>query len=256
MSTHMTMKRLFLIAGLVLSMPLLGACAADYDTSGYQMPGRRLTHTDEQAAAREQFKVYDPVEGTNRAVYKFNAKFDKYVFLPVVDAYDFVVPDYADARISSFFSNVSEFSNVTNAALQAKPAKVATGVGRFAINTTVGLLGLYDPASHIGLKQHREDFGQTLGVWGVKPGAYVMLPVLGPSNVRDTAGLIVDTVAFSAAVPNHIEDKTAYKATYYGVKPVNTRANTDFRYTETGSPFEYELVRYMTSEGRRLAVED
>lgn len=240
----------------LVSLAFLTACAADNDASSYQTPMRQFTRTDEQEAARQQFLVYDPIEGTNRGIYKFNAKFDKYVFLPIVDTYDFIVPDYMDDRISSFFSNIGEFGNVTNAALQAKPDKAFTGIGRFAVNSAVGLLGLYDPASHIGMKQHKEDFGQTLGVWGVDPGAYIVLPILGPSNVRDTAGLVVDAVAFSLVVPNHIEDETAYKIAQYGVKPVNTRANNPFRYNESGSPFEYELVRYVTSEGRRLAVRD
>ena len=248
----MTLK---LLPALCLSFLLCG-CAADRDSVSYQQPARHFTRTDEQEKAHQQFLVYDPAEGTNRRIYKFNAKLDKYVLLPVVDVYNFIVPDYADDRISSFFSNLGEFRNATNAALQAKPDKMFVSIGRFAVNTTVGLLGLYDPATHIGMIQHREDFGQTLGSWGVKPGAYVMLPVLGPSNVRDTAGAVVDILAFSAVVPDSIEDKTAYQVVQYGLRPVNTRANTDFRYHETGSPFEYELVRYVTTEARRLAVND
>lgn len=164
------------------------------------------------------------------------------------------MPDYVDDRISSFFSNLGEFRNVTNSALQGKPDKAFTGIGRFAINSTVGLLGLYDPASEIGIIQHKEDFGQTLGAWGAGSGAYIVLPVLGPSNVRDTVGMVADAVAFSFVVPSDIQDETAYSLMQYGLKPVNTRANNDFRYHETGSPFEYELVRYVTTEGRRLAV--
>ncbi len=200
--------------------------------------------------------VYDPIEDTNRRLYKFNAQFDKYVFIPVVDTYDFIVPEYVDSRVSSFFSNIWEFRNATNSALQAKPDKTVSSIGRFAINSTIGVLGLYDPATNIGLKEHKEDFGQTLGRWGIKPGAYIVLPILGPSNVRDTVGMAVDMVAFSAVLPGNIKDETAYKTIQYGLKPVNTRANTNFRYNETGSPFEYEIVRFVTSEGRRLAVEN
>lgn len=234
----------------------LTGCASDQNNLEYQQPMRHYKRSADQEKASKQFMVYDPIEQTNRNIYKFNAKFDKYVFLPVVDAYKFVVPEYADQRISSFFSNIGEFSNVTNGALQGRPDKVLSGLGRFAINTTVGLLGFYDPATHIGIKQHKEDFGQTLGVWGVGPGAYVMLPVLGPSNVRDTVGMVVDTVAFSAAVPDRVEETTPYRIVQYGVKPINKRANTDFLYHDSGSPFEYELVRYITTEGRRLAVHE
>ncbi len=241
---------------LLLSLLCLSACAAGYDASDYQKPARDFKRTQEQQKAREQFLVYDPIEGTNRNIYKFNAKFDEYVFLPIVDAYEFVVPDYVDDRVSNFFSNIGEFRNVTNSALQAKPDKFFTGIGRFAINTTVGLLGLYDPATAMGIDQHKEDFGQTLGYWGVKPGAYIVVPVLGPSNVRDTVGFVTDALAFSLVVPNDIEDKTAYQAVQYGLRPVNTRANTNFRYNETGSPFEYELVRFVRTEGRRLEIEN
>ncbi len=246
------MIRVFLLSGICLS--LLTACAADNDASSYKDPARRYTRADIEENAKEQFVVYDPIEGTNRGLYKFNAKFDKYVFLPIVEGYDFVVPDYVDDRISSFFSNLGEFRNVTNSALQGKPDKAFTGIGRFAINSTVGLLGLYDPASEIGITQHKEDFGQTLGAWGADSGAYIVLPILGPSNVRDTVGMVADAVAFSFVVPSDIQDETAYSIVQYGLKPVNTRANNGFRYHETGSPFEYELVRYVTTEGRRLAV--
>lgn len=236
----------------VLSCLILTACAADRDVSTYQPPMRTLPSVE----AEKRDDVYDPIEDTNRRLYKFNAQFDKYVFIPVVDAYDFIVPEYVDARVSSFFSNIGEFRNATNSALQAKPDKTVSSIGRFAINSTIGVLGLYDPATPIGLKEHKEDFGQTLGRWGVKPGAYIVLPILGPSNVRDTVGMAVDMVAFSAVVPGNIKDEPAYKIVQYGLKPVNTRANTDFRYNETGSPFEYEIVRFVTSEGRRLAVEN
>lgn len=241
----------FLLCSLLLS-----GCASHGEPSRYTPPSRDFTRSEEQRHAHEQFLVYDPIERANRRIYKFNAKFDQYLFLPVVDAYEFAVPDYVDDRISSFFSNIGEFRNATNAALQAKPVRAATGVGRFAINSTVGLLGFYDPATHIGLTQKKEDFGQTLGYWGVSPGAYLILPVLGPSNLRDTAGMVVDMLAFSFVVPDSVKDKAAYKIVQYGVRPVHTRVHTDFRYHETGSPFEYELVRYVITEGRRLAVAD
>ena len=218
-------------------------------------PLRSTMRASEDLATSQQFAVYDPLEGVNRRLYKFNAEFDTYVFLPVVDAYDFIVPPYANDRISSLFSNLGEFSNATNSVLQGNVDKTATAVGRFVVNTTVGLLGLYDPAKHMGLNLHREDFGQTLGSWGVGSGAYIVLPILGPSNVRDTVGMVADALAFSYLVPNRIEDTTPYRLVEYGLKPINTRANLDFEYYETGSPFEYELIRYVTAEQRRLEIE-
>ena len=243
-----------LLAFSFLSLLFLSACAGNNDVSSYKKPARSYTHVAMADKANAQFAVYDPIEGTNREIYKFNAKLDRYIFLPVTDAYDFIVPDYVNDRISSFFSNIGEFRNVTNSTLQGKPDKAFTGVGRFALNSTVGILGLYDPASEIGLKQHKEDFGQTLGAWGVDPGAYIVLPVLGPSSVRDTVGTVVDAAAFSLVVPNNIKDDGVYKVVQYGIQPVHTRANNPFRYHGTGSPFEYELVRFAVTEGRRLAV--
>ncbi len=235
-----------------LCILFLSACAGDNDFSAYKSPERHYERAT--ATKNTRFEVYDPIEETNRNIYKFNAKFDKYFFLPIADAYDFLMPDYANDRISHFFSNIGEFKNVTNSALQGKPDKAFTGIGRFAINSSVGVLGLYDPATEIGLEQNKEDFGQTLGVWGIAPGAYLVLPVLGPSNVRDTVGTVVDAVAFSLVVPNKIEDKTAYKIVQYGIQPVHARANNSFRYHGTGSPFEYELVRFAVTEGRQMAV--
>lgn len=208
-----------------------------------------------QGSTVSQTAVYDPLEPANRRVYKFNAQFDQYVFMPVVHGYRAVVPSYVDQRISSFFSNIGEFRNATNSTLQAKPATALNAVGRFGINTTVGILGFYDPATHLGLKQHKEDFGQTLGVWGIGPGSYTVLPIFGPSNVRDTIGMVGDALAFSFIVPGNVEGTPAYNATQYGLKSVNTRTNTDFQYHESGSPFEYELIRFATTEARKMEVE-
>lgn len=228
---------------------LITGCASSPDVS-YTPPMRQYHGTVSKA------QVYDPLEPVNRRVYKFNAQFDDYVFIPVVNGYRAIVPDYVDQRISSFLSNIGEFRNATNATLQAKPILVLNDIGRFGINTTVGLLGLYDPATHLGLKQQKDDFGKTLAVWGIGTGSYVVLPVLGPSNVRDTVGMVGDALAFSFALPSHIESSAAYNATQYGLRPVNTRANNDFRYHESGSPFEYEIIRAVTTKMRNMEVEN
>lgn len=152
--------------------------------------------------------VYDPFEGFNRRMYKFNAQFDESVFLPVVRGYEIVTPDYVEDRISSFFQNVAEIRNLLNAALQLKGAAALTTSARFLINTTLGIGGLWDHATGWGLHQQTEDFGETLGHYGVTPGSYLVLPFLGPSNLRDTTGLAVDYTAryLYATLPLDLDD--------------------------------------------------
>ena len=142
-------------------------------------------------------EVYYPIEGFNRGTYRFNYYFDKFVFLPIVSVYQFILPDYAEDRVSSFVDNVYEFNNFTNNLLQLKFKETGITLARFVVNTTVGVAGLWDPATHWGMRRQTEDFGQTLGHYGVGHGPYIVLPVFGPSNLRDTTGLAVDTVSYT-----------------------------------------------------------
>jgi phospholipid-binding lipoprotein MlaA len=134
----------------------------------------------------------DPLEGFNRAMYSFNETVDDYLLKPVARGYRAVLPDPVRARVSSFFDNLLEPMNVINNLLQGKPVRAASDLGRFAVNTTLGLLGLFDVATPMGLERHEEDFGQTLAVWGVGEGPYLVLPFLGPSTVRDGLAKPVD----------------------------------------------------------------
>ena len=134
----------------------------------------------------------DPLEGFNRKMFWFNDKLDVYVLAPVATGWEKVSPRCVRTSVSNFFGNL-RFPIVTvNDLLQGKVKDGASDVGRFAVNTTVGVLGFFDPASRWGLEKHQEDFGQTLGVWGVPPGPYLVLPFLGPSDPRDVAGFAVD----------------------------------------------------------------
>ena len=135
----------------------------------------------------------DPWQGVNRAFFSFNEGLDRWVLEPVAKGWDFVLPDFAQRAIRNAFDHVRFPIHFSNNLLQAKPADAGRDVARFLVNTTVGIGGLMDPASTIGLPASNEDFGQTLGVWGVPTGPYLMLPVFGPSNVRDGVGLVVDT---------------------------------------------------------------
>lgn len=140
----------------------------------------------------ERVAKIDPFEPMNRAVFSFNEAADDYVIKPIAEAYKFVLPEFVRTGVTNFFSNINDVLIAANNLLQAKPVEAANDIGRFLINSTIGVLGLFDVATDIGLDKNREDFGQTLGVWGFSDGPYVVLPFFGPSNVRDTVGLAVD----------------------------------------------------------------
>ena len=135
----------------------------------------------------------DPWEGFNRAMFDFNEGVDRWVLEPVAKGYDFVTPDELQRCIRNFFWNLKVPIQSVNGLLQGKPVQGASDVGRFTVNTTLGLAGFLDPATYFGLERHDEDFGQTLGVWGVPNGPYLVIPLLGPSTVRDAGGLAVDS---------------------------------------------------------------
>lgn len=135
----------------------------------------------------------DPWENWNRKVFKFNDTLDTYALKPVAKGYGKVTPKPVRRSVRNFFGNLGEPKNLVNNLLQGKPSAAGTDISRFMLNTTFGLLGLFDVASKMGLERSSEDFGQTLGKWGVGSGPYVVLPLLGPSTMRDAPALIPDT---------------------------------------------------------------
>lgn len=135
----------------------------------------------------------DPYEGFNRSMFAVNEVIDKYAAKPVAQAYDSAVPLPVKAGVGNFFGNVADLWIGVNSALQGKLGDAGVDLGRLLINSTVGIFGLFDVASELGLEKHDEDFGQTLAVWGVDSGGYLFWPVIGPRNVRDTAGFGVDS---------------------------------------------------------------
>ena len=138
----------------------------------------------------------DPFESFNRSMFAFNEGVDKYAFKPAAKGYNFIMPDIASKGVSNFFSNVDDIVVFFNQLLQFKIAAAVATSARIVFNTTFGLLGLIDVASEMDLYKHNEDFGQTLAVWGVPSGPYLVLPFIGPMTVRDTAGLAVDWTYF------------------------------------------------------------
>jgi phospholipid-binding lipoprotein MlaA len=237
-----------LLAGLV---GLLCGCASA--PPPVMIPGEGMVSGAEVMATPSPINVYDPIEPLNRAIYQFNAVFDDYVFLPVVDAYEFVTPDFVEERVSDFFSNLLEIPTFANSLLQLKGERAGRAVTRFVVNTMF-TLGFYDLAGARGIEPMPEDFGQTLGYWGVGNGPFLMIPVLGPSNLRDGTGILVDLASYYFIFPNEVTDTLAYKAGVYVLYPIDRRRNIPFRYYQTGSPFEYELVRLLYTQRRKFEI--
>ncbi|MFP8965468.1 VacJ family lipoprotein [Pokkaliibacter sp. CJK22405] len=134
----------------------------------------------------------DPLEGLNRVIFSFNRNLDTYLLKPVAQGYHAVTPDIVEKGIGNFFNNLGEISNIANNLLQCKIDNSLQSFSRFVFNSTFGLAGLIDVATPMGIPEHDEDFGQTLGYWGVGSGPYLMLPLFGPSSLRDSAGLVFD----------------------------------------------------------------
>jgi phospholipid-binding lipoprotein MlaA len=196
----------------------------------------------------------DPLEPLNRAIFKFNDTLDVYLLEPLARGWNFIVPPAAQDNLDNFFTNLRFPVIFANSVLQAKPTRAGIALGRFTINTAFGVGGLFDPAAAAGLEPFEEDFGQTLGRWGVGPGPYLVLPLLGPSNPRDALGLIAD--APMRVWPYFVDQEVVWIST--GVYVVNTRSLfLDFiEETKRDSLDYYAAVRDAYLQRRRALIED
>lgn len=163
----------------------------------------------------------DPWEGVNRAVFRFNDTVDTYALKPIAQGYEFITPQFLEDGIHNMFKNVGEVTNFANDVLQAKPAAAGVDTARLIFNTTFGLLGFFDVGTKMGLQRNDEDFGQTLGHWGVASGPFVMLPLFGPSTVRDAFAKYPDTYTQPWRYIDHVPTRN----TALGVSLVDTRAS-------------------------------
>jgi phospholipid-binding lipoprotein MlaA len=257
------MKRTLALMSLAVCILLSGCSAAPVQKDPI-LPARRPVSEFVNPEVPHTIDAFDPWEPLNRRIYNFNAIFDEYVFLPVVRGYEFVMPDVAQTGVSNFFRNLTEIGNLTNSLLQFKFLKAVNTFGRIAINSTVGLAGLIDVAATVdGIERENEDFGQTLGFYGLGPGPYLVLPILGPSSVRDTTGLVVDTVAYNLMMNEIFKGLALYNTTRdvvnYGLTAlyaIDKRHTESFRYFMTGSPFEYDLVRRLFLLKREFLIDN
>ena len=260
-------KTLLLSALLLSSAATWGADTKDalnrsVDADGFTNPlsqlryNPRLGQEEFERSTFEALDVYDPFESFNRWMYQIDYRIDQYVMLPVVKGYTFVVPKPARTGVANVFSHLTDVRNATNNALQLKMHRAGVSVARLLFNTILGVGGLWDPATMMGLPKYKEDFGQTLGHYGVPSGPYLVLPLLGPSNVRDTSGLATD---FLTSYELNYAKSTDVSRRYWewnALRVINARYTTPFRYGQLNSPFEYEKVRYIYTKARELQIAD
>ena len=205
--------------------------------------------------------VWDPIEPVNRGVFWFNDKFDVYLLEPVSRGYDTVMPQRVQDSVTNFFNNLRQPIDAANALLQAKMVQALSQTGRFLVNSTVGIAGFFDVASEIGLERKREDLGLTFAHWGLPPGPYIVLPFLGPSNLRDALGRGGDAFGnpvFYLGRATDWDSDTVFwtQAGLIALDTVNTRASMldtvksakeaafDYYLTMQGAYYQYRRGQY------------
>ena len=217
---------------LILSLTFLSACAT--------VPGG--------------ISEGDPFESYNRAMFSFNDGLDTYFLRPVAEGYDTVVPSPVKTGVSNFFSNIGDIFVILNDLLQFKFVQAIEDTSRFFFNSTIGLYGLIDVATPMGLPKNNEDFGQTLATWGVGSGPYVVLPFYGPRTLRSTGGLIVETIH---APINQIENQDTYYGTF-ALETIDTRYNLldESRIVDQAALDKYSFVRDAYLQHRKNLIYD
>lgn len=198
--------------------------------------------------------VQDPIEGFNRRIYRFNGQFDDLIYLPAIRTYEWATPAFVRTGVSNVFSNLADVPNLGNSILQGKVQRSMRTTARLLFNTTLGVVGVFDVAKAMGLPQESEDFGQTLGVYGIPPGPYLVLPFLGPSSLRDATGRAVDWSIEDAAAYLNNRQIMNNNPWSYGLYAIDIRYKNGFRYGTLDSPFEYDQVRYLYTKLREFQI--
>lgn len=243
-----------LLASLLASLLALAGCASTRAPigAGGQLdagahPGAPLALPPDPSP----LDTYDPWERANRSVYRFNARFDEAVFLPVAKAWRTALPPPVRSGIGNFFANLAEIGNLANYALQGRVRYGSRSLARLLLNSTLGIGGVFDVAAAAGLPRAPTSFGTTLARWGVAPGPYLVVPLLGPSTLRDGFGFLADFGITRAVDLGGLY--SADGATLLGASnAVDTRSRIDFRYYGSGSPFEYETLRFLYTRKRMI----
>jgi phospholipid-binding lipoprotein MlaA len=193
----------------------------------------------------------DPWESVNRPIYKFNDVIDTYALKPLAQGYQYIAPQFVEDGVHNFFQNIGDVRNLANDILQAKPHAAGVDTARLIFNTTFGLLGVIDVGTKMGLQRNDEDFGQTLGYWGVGSGPYVMLPLLGPSTLRDAPSKYVD----SYTAPYRYVDDVPVRNSFYALDIIDTRARL-LSSEKLISGDRYTFIRNAYLQNREFKVKD
>lgn len=196
----------------------------------------------------------DPIEGFNRAMFAFNDGLDTVLIKPVAKGYDAVLPAPVRTGVTNFFGNIADLFIGVNNLLQGKPDQALSDFGRVVINSTIGILGLFDVATEAGLEKHEEDFGQTFGRWGVGDGAYVVIPFFGPRTVRDTVGLVLDVKADPVANLSDVATRNSLLA----LRVIDNRADLlpADKVIEEAALDKYSYIRDGYLQRRRNLIHD
>lgn len=205
----------------------------------------------------QELDPVDPHEQINRTSYDFTDKVDRTVFVPIVNAYIDYVPDAAQRSIGNFYDNLSYPNVMLNSFLQGKVKQGAEDTLRFFVNSTVGMFGFFDMATHMGLQKHDEDFGQTLGVWGVNTGSYLFIPLLGPSSERDVTNIpvgLLTNVLFYAGLA--VGTSFAAPLTILGAIDKRARLSGPMRIRDEAALDPYLFVREASLQQREFLIHD
>ncbi len=203
------------ITGALLAVVALSGCASKPPAS-------------DPDALKAYTQLNDPLEPWNRSMLQLDQGLDTVLFNPAISAYQFVVPEPGQRGVTNAFRNFRTPITLVNDILQGEGDRAGTTLGRFLINSTMGLFGLFDVASRWGLPYHSEDFGQTLAVWGVSDGPYLYVPILGPSGVRDLGGYTVDSMGFDAmAWIGRADNPFWWQVAYFGALAVDAKSNAE-----------------------------
>ncbi|WP_339497086.1 MlaA family lipoprotein [Pseudomonas sp. EA_15y_Pfl1_P101] len=193
----------------------------------------------------------DPWESVNRPIFTFNDTVDTYALKPLAQGYEWITPQFVEDGIHNFFRNIGDVGNLANNVLQLKPHNAGVDTARLLVNTTFGVLGFIDVGTKMGLQRSDEDFGQTLGYWGVGSGPYVMIPLLGPSTLRDAPSKYVD----SYTQPYRYMDDVSLRNSVMGLGIVDVRASLlDSEKLITGD--KYTFIRNAYLQNREFKVKD
>ena len=203
------------------------------------------------AFAQEAERNPDPLEAINRPLFELNNKLDKYFLRPVAKGYDWVMPGFAKRGVGNLFANMYDFNSALNGVLQGRFTGAAQGGGRFLINSTLGLAGLFDVATPMGIRPYRTDFGHTLAIWGVDSGPYLMVPFFGPRTVRSGTGTIFDVYT---SIPTYI-DNVPLRNSLFGLELIDGRARL-LQADELLSGDAYIFIRDAYLQQRETFVND